>query len=63
MEEIHSREEAHRVVEQIAARKVENNPTVKAWRAAEDYTWLILLAGALVLFYLIYALTEVFRLV
>ena len=62
-EEIHSREEAHKVVEQIAARKVENNPRVKAWRAAKDYTWLLLVAGALLLFYLASVLGEVFKLV
>lgn len=63
VEEIHSREEAHKVVEQISARKVENNPTVKAWLAAKRSTLLTLLAAGVLLLYLISILKEVFRLV
>ena len=61
--EIHSRDDAHLLVEQVAARKIENNPAVKAWRTAKDSTWLLLLVGAFLLFYLISVLKEVFRLV
>lgn len=62
VEEIHSREEAHRLVEQIAARKVANNPSVKAWLVAKRSTLLTLLAGGVLLLYLISVLNEVFRL-
>jgi hypothetical protein len=63
VDEIHSRDDAHHLVEQIAARKIDNNPAVKAWRTAKASTWLLLLAGAFLLFYLISVLKEVFRLV
>ena len=61
--EIHSREEAHKVVEQIAARKVENNPTVKAWLVAKRSILLTLLAGGALMLFLISVLEEVFNLV
>ena len=60
---IHSRDDAHHVVEQIAARKVENNPAVNAWLAAKRSTLLTLLAGGALLLYLISVLKEVFKLV
>lgn len=63
VEEIHSRDDAHRLVEQIAARKVDNNPVVKAWRTAKNSTWLALLGGGVLLLYLISVLKEVFNLV
>jgi hypothetical protein len=63
VEEIHSRDDAHRLVEQIAARKVENNPVVRAWRTAKNSTWLTLLAGGVLLLYLISVLKEVLSLV
>jgi hypothetical protein len=61
--EIHSPEDAHRLVELVAARRVENSPAVRAWRVAKESTWLLLLVGAFLLFYLISVLKEVFRLV
>jgi len=63
VDEIHSRDDAHYVVEQIAARKVENNPAVQAWFAAKRSTLLTLLAGGVLLLYLISVLKDVFRLV
>lgn len=62
VEEIHSRDDAHRLVEQIGARKVDNNPVVRAWRTAKNSTWLALLVGGALLLYLISVLKEVFRL-
>jgi hypothetical protein len=63
VEEIHSREDAHRLVEQIARREVENNPAVKAWLTAKQSTFLALLVGGALLLYLISVLKEVFSLV
>ena len=61
--EIHSREDAHRLVEVIGARDPANSPMVRAWHTAKNSTWLLLLVVAFLLFYLVSVIKEVFSLI
>jgi hypothetical protein len=60
--EIHSLEDAHKLVEQIAQRDAANDPKVKAWQLAKQSTWLSLLAGAFLLFFFVSVIYEVIKL-
>jgi hypothetical protein len=60
--EIRSREDAHRLVEQIAQRDAANDPNVKGWQLAKQSTWLSLLAGAFLLFFFVSVIYEVIML-
>lgn len=51
--EIKSLEDAHRFVEIINKRNVENNSGLKAWRFAKQAAWLLLLVAAFLAYYLI----------
>jgi len=61
--DIHSLEDAHKLVEEIARRDVAKDPRVKAWRLAKQSTWLLLLVGGFLLFYLVSVIYEVITLV
>ena len=57
--DIQSLEDAHKLVEQIAQRDAANDPRVKAWLLAKQSTWLSLLAGAFLLFFLVSVIYQV----
>ena len=61
--EVHSLDDAHRLVEVIGARDPANSPVVRAWHTAKNSTWLLLLVVAFLLFYLVSNIKEVFALV
>jgi hypothetical protein len=60
--DIHSLEDAHKLVEAIARRDVASDPRVKAWQLAKQSTWLSLLAGAFLLFFFVSVIYEVIKL-
>jgi hypothetical protein len=60
--EIRSLEDAHNLVEQVAKRDAANDPKVKAWQLAKQSTWLSLLVGAFLLFFLVSVIYEVINL-
>lgn len=51
--EIKSLDDARRFVRIVNSRKVENNPTVKAWRFAKQAAWLLLLVVLFLAYYLL----------
>ena len=59
---IHSLEDAHRLVEALSKRDASNSPRTKAWQLAKQSTWLLLLVGGFLLFYLVSVIYEVITL-
>ena len=59
---IRSLEDAHRLVEEVAKRNAADSPRVKAWQLAKQSTWLLLLVGGFLLFYLVSVIYEVITL-
>ena len=60
--QIRSREDARRLVEEVAKRDAANSPNVKAWQLAKQSTWLTLLVGAFLVFFFVSVIYEVIRL-
>jgi hypothetical protein len=56
--EAKSIEELRRYGGELAARRVEDDPVVKNWRAAKRIVWMLSLAGAFLFYYLIDKLQE-----
>ena len=51
--EFRSPEDVDRYVRELSHRRVEDAPRVKAWRIAERIVWLLLLAVAFLVYYLL----------
>lgn len=58
MVEVLSLADLHRYTEELAARKVEDDPVVQNWIVAKQTTWLSLLTGAFLFFFLLDKLQE-----
>ena len=56
--ELKSIEDLHKQCQELAARRVDDDPVVRKWRAAKRITWMVLLAGAFLFYHLIEKLYE-----
>ena len=56
--EIKSIEDLRRQSLELAARQVDDDPVVQRWHVAKRITWMVLLAGAFLFYYLIEKLHE-----
>jgi len=56
--EIKSIEDLRRYSQELAARRVEDDPVVQKWHVAKRIVWMISLAGAFLFYYLIDKMQE-----
>ena len=58
MVELRSRADLRRYTQELAARRVEDDPVVRNWILAKQTTWLSMLNGAYLCYYLMESLHE-----
>lgn len=56
--ELKSIVDLHKQCQELAARRVDDDPVVQKWRVAKRIAWMMMLAGAFLFFYLIEKLYE-----
>ena len=55
---LRTRDDVHAYVRELSARHAEDDRLVKAWQVARRMTWIVLLAGSFMLYYLTFAINE-----
>jgi hypothetical protein len=60
--QLRSPDDVHAYVSELSSRRVEEDRSVKAWRAARRLTWIVLLASFFVIYYIVSTVSEMLSL-